>query len=123
MNERLLDIFTVIKRRILEQFPTVNVELTHNKDSIEYFFCIDDKNIYNSESFQLLITKLSIEVIWPEHIPNIHFTYEEQQNINSLTMNFSQLLDRNLSLSYENKLENFVVNSYSYVPEEHIQAA
>ncbi len=90
MDKKIENVFGIVEERILEHFPSVNVEIEHDKEREEYFISIDDSDIYHSESFQLLITELSFEVIWPAHIPGVFFTYEKQYIIENWSINFFQ---------------------------------
>lgn len=106
MDKRIENIFSIVEKKIIEIFPSVNVEIEHDKEAEEYFISIDDLEIYNSDSFQLLITELSFEVIWPAHIPGVFFVYEKQQAIENWSINFSK--GSTYEINYNNNQVSFL---------------
>jgi hypothetical protein len=74
-----------VKRKIYENYPSVNINVIRNENS-EYFFSINSRELYYSEDFQLFLMKLKKDVLWERNIYNVFFSLDETANkINSIT--------------------------------------
>jgi hypothetical protein len=74
-----------VKRRIYENYPSVNINVVRDEDD-EYFFSINNRGLYYSDDFQLFLMKLKKDVLWKNNIYNIFFSLDEAvNNISSIT--------------------------------------
>jgi hypothetical protein len=81
-NDYLID---NLKREIYQNYPSVNISVIHNENS-EYFFSMDNRELYYSEEFQLFLMKLKKDMLWGKNIYNIFFSLDEKINkINNIT--------------------------------------
>lgn len=73
-----------LKRKVYENFPSANINVVRSEDG-EYFFSVDNRELYYSDDFQLFLMKLKIGAVWGRGIYNIFFTLDERVNkINSI---------------------------------------
>lgn len=70
-------LFSRIKKMILKQYPSINVAITTDDDYI--VFSINDKNIYYSSAFLLLITEINRKMLWAKGIYNVLFVLEAKK--------------------------------------------
>ena len=70
-------LFSRIKKMIHKQYPSINVAITTDDDYI--VFSINDKNIYYSFAFLLLITEINRKMLWAKGIYNVLFVLEAKR--------------------------------------------
>jgi hypothetical protein len=66
-----------IIKMILEKFPHVHITTENEPLNNGTFIKIDNKKIYYSIEYQQLIVKILQEILWPNNIHNVYFSYEE----------------------------------------------
>jgi hypothetical protein len=81
-NDHLID---DLKIEIYQNYPSVNINVVRNENN-EYFFSINNREVYYSEDFQLFLMKLKKDMLWKKNIYNVFFSLDEIVNkINDIT--------------------------------------
>jgi len=64
-----------IKSIIEDKFPSVCVTIDEISDTCDIFVMIDNKDVYESDDYLILITEISINVLLKKGISNVFFSY------------------------------------------------
>jgi hypothetical protein len=71
---RMNILINVLKRKLYEKFPSASISVVHEDG--EYFFSVNNRQLYYSDYFQLFLMNLKIDILWPKKVYNIFFTLE-----------------------------------------------
>jgi hypothetical protein len=70
-----------LKGEIYRNYPSVKINVVVSNDSDEYFFSINNRDLYYSEDFQLFLMNFKKDRLWANDIYNIFFTLDEMVNV------------------------------------------
>jgi Rps23 Pro-64 3,4-dihydroxylase Tpa1-like proline 4-hydroxylase len=63
-----------IKNIILTNFLHADIEITFDKEQDEYFISTQNKEIYYSQAYGMLLLEINQNILWKQGIFNFHFT-------------------------------------------------
>ena len=72
-----------IKNKLNNIFPNIIVNTFYDSDRDEYSVSINDKDLYYSDEYQLLVMEIKQNILWTEKIYNYFFTLDEVSCSNS----------------------------------------
>jgi hypothetical protein len=75
-----------IKQLINNEFPDLKVNISTDDIYGDTIISIEDKDIYYSDLYQELITKINIEYLWPQNVTNVIFVFDEIFEYSSIIM-------------------------------------
>jgi len=68
-----------IRNKILSNFISADINITYDKEQNEYFLSTQDKNLYYSEAYGLLILDIKQNILWEQGKYNFYFTLDVQE--------------------------------------------
>lgn len=74
------EIIGTIENMIITRFPSVNIIIDKISDTDEYFIVIDDKDLYESNDYLMLVTEISLNILLKNGVTNVFFSYTSPQN-------------------------------------------
>lgn len=77
MSYENLVLINQIKIAINEHYPLVSVNCFYDPINDELEIGISNKEVYYSDEYQQIVTRLNLEILWPKNITNILFIYDE----------------------------------------------
>lgn len=114
-----------IRNKILNVFPNITVNTYYDSDRDEYSVSINEKELYYSDVYQILVLEIKQELLWAKNLYNFYFTLDEVSCENmkllaTLTMEYSYSL--NFS-DYLTELPKMNIDAFQYLIEEDQQLA
>jgi hypothetical protein len=111
-NDYLID---DLKREIYQNYSSVNINVVRNENN-EYFFSIDNREVYYSEDFQFFLMELKKDMLWKKNIYNVFFSLDEIMNkINDITFSKNILTTDILDWKTDNisiRMNNTISHKY-----------
>lgn len=109
------DVIDEVVGLISNKFPCLDIFIKYKKESNEYFVLINDKNIFGSAEFSLLLTDIDLNIFLKREIYNIYISYllgNEESSIQSCKTN-KYVFNRGI-LSFDKVLVGPMVNHFSF---------
>lgn len=109
-----------IRNKILNVFPNIIVNTYYDSDRDEYSVSINEKELYYSDAYQILVLEIKQELLWAKNLYNFYFTLDEiscenMKLLATLTMEYSYSL--NFS-DYLTELPKINIDAFQYLIEE-----
>lgn len=101
MNVEGLLLVREIQERISASFGTLRIKSSADDVYGDIIIAIDDRGIYYSNLYQEVVTKINIEVLWPQDITNVIFVLEEGQAYYSTIGSSTSVVDSRVNPNWE----------------------
>lgn len=83
-----------IREKLNNIFPNITINTFYNSDRDEYNVSINDKELYYSDEYQLMVMEIKQNILWTKNIYNYIFTLDEvscenMKLLSKLTLEYS----------------------------------
>jgi len=87
-----------IREKLNNIFPNITINTFYNSDRDEYNVSINDKELYYSDEYQLMVMEIKQNILWTKNIYNYIFTLDEvscenMKLLSKLTLEYSYSLN------------------------------
>ncbi|MCX5782589.1 MAG: hypothetical protein NT145_07830 [Elusimicrobia bacterium] len=109
-------IINEIMKKISDKYPTLNIYKKILKPDNEYFILIDNKDIFTSDDFSLLLTDIDLNIFLKKEVFNIHIAYllENEMPSDNIVQIYRSLFSLEQEVPYNsNSYIDFPFASYS----------
>lgn len=113
--------YNKIKVLINVEFPLLNINIY--RDHNDVVVSINNKDVYNSELYQELVSKINMELLWPENIMNVIFVFNNDEIYKAKfnrSINFGTL---DVSTKWNYGKDNYDLSSYDKNISDELQVA
>ena len=104
-----------IKNEILSNFPSLDINVYFDNESVEYFISTRNKEQYYSDEYGKLVFKINQKYLWGQGIFNFYFILDESKKETDKLANF-------ISFSTNNEIHYIswdINNTNSLLIDEH----
>jgi hypothetical protein len=117
-----LNLESEIKNKILSQFPNIEIKLYYEENSDGFYISMNNRDVYYSDSYQLLIMEVKVNILWKNNINNCYFIHETISGFNSViesipsSMKIGEYVKWNIAeIASLNDILPLIVNAYDLV--------
>lgn len=75
-NEAIL-LITNIRKLIANKYPSLRVFTSSDEPYGDIMISLNNRDVYYSDEYQELVTRINIDFLWPKNITNVIFVYDE----------------------------------------------